>query len=70
MYAPAQVHPQRAFWDSLRQATRMSLLDTTAGGVVIYPSFPAGADAREGLPRGVNDACTTNVSAWGRRQLC
>ena len=67
--ADVQVHPQRAFSDSLRQATSMSLLDMTAGGVVVYPDFPAGADARAGLPHGNDESSCTKGGgcAWGAR---
>ena len=50
----AQVSPSTAFSDSLRQAASMGLLDMTAGGMVIYPSFTAAApplDKKEGTPR-------------------
>ena len=46
-----QVSQSHTFTDSLKQATSMGLLDATAGGMVVYPTFARRSSSEDDSPR-------------------
>ena len=46
-----QVSEPSAFMDSLKQATVMGLLDATAGGMVVYPTFRRRSISEDDSPK-------------------
>ena len=45
-----------AFTDSLKQASVMGLLDATAGGMVVYPSFSRHSSSAGASPRDADES--------------
>ena len=52
----AQVAEATAFTDSLKQASVMGLLDATAGGMVVYPSFSRHSSSGEASPKDADES--------------